>query len=153
MIEKLFSKRIYYFAYGSNMSHKQMKERCPGAKYICRAFLENHRIVFDGHSAKTGGAVANIVTSLKNKVWGCVYRMSLRDLDRLDGYEGLKSRQYRRKQVHVLTDNGKVIEALAYYRKNKKRNQPSGEYFNTIIEGANNCKLPDEYIERLRTLQ
>lgn len=153
MIEKLFSKRIYYFAYGSNMSHKQMKERCPDAKYVCRAFLENHRIVFDGYSARTGGAVANIVPSLKHKVWGCVYKMSLHDLDRLDGFEGLKTNQYRRKHVHVLTDNGNVIEALAYYRRNKKKNQPANEYFNTIIEGARNCRLPDEYIENLLNLQ
>src|SRR5207247_4630457 len=32
-----------YFAYDSNMDWAQMKERCPFAKFVCRAKLPSHR--------------------------------------------------------------------------------------------------------------
>jgi len=40
--------QMYYFAYGSNLSHKLMRERCPDAKPNFTATLPDHKLIFAG---------------------------------------------------------------------------------------------------------
>ena len=54
---------MYYFAYGSNMNHEQMKKRCPSGKFITRALLSGYKYVYDGYSSSGKGAVSNIIKS------------------------------------------------------------------------------------------
>ena len=37
---------IFYFAYGSNLHHFQMKRRCSNCIYIKKIILENFRLTF-----------------------------------------------------------------------------------------------------------
>ena len=37
---------IYYFAYGSNLHHDQMKKRCPECRYIKKIILKNYQLTF-----------------------------------------------------------------------------------------------------------
>ena len=37
---------IYYFAYGSNLHHFQMKRRCPNCRYIKKITLNNYSLTF-----------------------------------------------------------------------------------------------------------
>jgi len=37
---------IYYFAYGSNLHHLQMKKRCPKCRYIKKFVLNNFQLTF-----------------------------------------------------------------------------------------------------------
>ena len=37
-----------YAAYGSNLNHVQMRERCPEAKYLGSAMLKNQNLLFCG---------------------------------------------------------------------------------------------------------
>lgn len=37
-----------YAAYGSNLNHAQMRERCPDAKYLGASTLKNHNLIFCG---------------------------------------------------------------------------------------------------------
>lgn len=37
---------MLYFAYGSNMDEKHMKERCPYAQFVAVARLPEHRLLF-----------------------------------------------------------------------------------------------------------
>ena len=39
---------LYYFAYGSNLHHIQMKRRCPNCRFIKKITLKNYRLT-DGH--------------------------------------------------------------------------------------------------------
>ena len=55
----------YYFAYGSNMNHKQMKSRCPDSHFLKRAYLEGYKFAYDGYSKTRNGAVANIIETGK----------------------------------------------------------------------------------------
>ena len=59
---------MYYFAYGSNLSKKQMKERCPGSKPLFVATLPNFKLVFSGWSRKWMGSVATIKSFRGEKV-------------------------------------------------------------------------------------
>jgi gamma-glutamylcyclotransferase (GGCT)/AIG2-like uncharacterized protein YtfP len=137
---------IYYFAYGSNMNHKQMKERCKSAKFLCRAYLENYDFVYDGYSSLRKGAVANIVPKEKSVVWGGLWEIDKKDIQQLDRCEGHPV-FYKRKEVIVKDDNNKEYRAIVYLRDPQKLNNPSDEYRKTVIEGAITCGLPNEYIE------
>ena len=46
---KIMEKRIimnYYFAYGSNLHHLQMKRRCPNCRFIKKIILYNYSLSF-----------------------------------------------------------------------------------------------------------
>ncbi len=87
---------MYYFAYGSNLSRKQMSERCPDALPKFAATLPNYRLIFTGWSRKWNGGVASIKPSKGEKVMGGVYEITERCLRKLDGYEGYPT-TYNRK--------------------------------------------------------
>ena len=45
---------MLYFAYGSNLNHHQMNNRCDGAKYIKKHILKGYKLCF---SHKTNHSV------------------------------------------------------------------------------------------------
>ena len=44
--ENLKIKMLYYFAYGSNLHHLQMKRRCPNCRFIKKITLNNYKLTF-----------------------------------------------------------------------------------------------------------
>lgn len=138
---------IYYFAYGSNMNHGQMKKRCGerGFKFIARAYLKGYRFIYDGYSEYRKGAVANIVKSRKGVVWGALYTIDEPCLKKLDAYENYPY-TYDRREVEVFTEDGKKFVAWVYLREPRKPGTPSHKYRKTILEGARDCNLPEEYV-------
>ncbi|MEM2933263.1 MAG: gamma-glutamylcyclotransferase family protein [Candidatus Pacearchaeota archaeon] len=137
---------MFYFAYGSNLNHKQMRERCPNSKFFKRAYLEGYMFVYDGYSSFRKGSVANIVPKEKSIVWGALWEIDGDCLKTLDRYEGYPY-SYERKIVKVKDDSGKEYDAWVYYREGKKEGRPSEGYRNIILEGAKECNLPEDYIE------
>src|SRR5947208_12969770 len=71
---------MLYFAYGSNMDSTQMKERCPSAKFVCRAKLPSHRLAFTLRSCRRGCGVADILRDEAKDVWGVVYELPENEL-------------------------------------------------------------------------
>lgn len=153
-----------YFAYGSNLNHKQMVERCPDSKFLKRAYLDNYRLVYDGYSKRWDGAPANIVESRGDMVWGGVYSISEKDLERLDKCENCnnsKSKEgicsqcgedlYARKEMVFFDDNGREVRALVYFRTGREESEPSAKYLETVLCGAHDCGLPKNYINALNT--
>ncbi len=69
---------MYYFAFGSNMSEQQMKERCGEKNYnfITTGLLKDYKFVYDGYSKNRDGAVANVVKDNNNYVWGVIYKIN-----------------------------------------------------------------------------
>ena len=60
---------MLYFAYGSNMSYSQMKDRCPGNHFLQAASLEDYKFVYDRKSSLRGNmAVANIIKKALKRV-------------------------------------------------------------------------------------
>ncbi len=67
---------MLYFAYGSNLNHTQMKERCSGAKYPKKYTLKGYKLSF---SHKTNHSIyghANIVKNKKSKVYGALWNIN-----------------------------------------------------------------------------
>ena len=126
---------MYYFAYGTNLSKKQMKERCPDSKPVSIVTLHNYKLVFVGWSRQWRGGVASIRSFREEKILGAIYEVSERDLRRLDKYEGYPE-AYTRINVKVTSGFGDQIEAVTYIKAGQsEETQPSREYLSAIQQG------------------
>lgn len=141
--------KILYFAYGSNLNHEQMKQRCPESKFISRVVLKNYKLVYDGYGPHRHGAVANIVPHTGETVWGGLFELSQNDLNRLDKFEGYPD-VYSRKEASVENDKNDIIEKVfIYYKKPEAIGNPSQGYQYIIVKGAEECGLPKDYIDKI----
>ncbi len=130
-----------YFAYASNLSRKQMLERCPHAQPKFVATLPNHKLIFAGWARKWRGGVASIKICKGEKVAGAIYEISDRDLMALDKYEGCPG-VYSRVNVIVFTGLGEPVEAITHVKaEQSEETQPSTEYLATIQQGFKDWEI------------
>ena len=126
---------MYYFAYASNLSRKQMSERCPDAQPKFVATLPNYKLIFAGWSRKWHGGVASIKPFRGERVIGAIYELSERGLRQLDKYEGYPD-IYTRVNVIVTDGFGNRMEAVTYIKvEQSEETQPSKEYLAIIQQG------------------
>jgi len=146
-----------YFAYGSNMSHDQIRARCPSHKFICAAELSGYKLAFTRYSNKRKCGVADIVLAPEQSVWGAVFEVSDKDLATLDRHEGahLSPPAYVRVQVRVTASDGFSLDAVTYEVLDKTvvRHVPNVEYLSLILDGARKWGLPQAYLETLRSFE
>ena len=144
----------WYFAYGSNLARDQKVKRTGKIREERRARLDGYRIAFNKRG--TGGTgKANIVPDQTGTVWGVVYRCSPEALNEMDQYEGVSGGHYARKTVRVRVDSGDELEAVTYVAGRTFIDDsltPSPEYLQTILRGAREHDLPDEYIRSVQEL-
>lgn len=130
---------MYYFAYATNLSRKQMQERCPDSQPMFTATLHHYRLVFLGWSRQWRGGVASIRSFRGGKVLGAVYQVSEECLRRLDKYEGS---DYSRLNVKLNDEDGELIEAVTYIRtRQTEETKPSPEYLAIIQQGYKDWNL------------
>ena len=147
---------MLYFAYGSNMSRAQMRERCPDHECLGTAVLKEHALCFPRHSPIRNCGVAGLAEAPGAEVWGVVYQLHDEDLaalDKREGYDPAKPfhvNRYNRQTIRVLM-NGDLVDCLTYFaRPEPGEHVPSVEYLATILEGAEENGLPADYVARLR---
>ena len=137
---------MFYFAYGSNMNHEQMRKRCPYSNFVGAAYLNNAGFRYDGFSgAWNDKAVANIVSNDGEKVWGGLFEVSENDLAKLDRHEGFP-KSYGKKVAHVIDAEGNTYDAWVYFRIGEMKGDPSEKYRKVVLEGARDCNLPEDYV-------
>jgi gamma-glutamylcyclotransferase len=153
---------MLYFAYGSNMDWSQMKERCPSAKFVCRAKLPSHRLAFTRMSLRRGCGVADILRDETTDVWGVVYEILKSELENLHEDEAFRpgrpddQNDYTRQNCHVWHEGGARQSLLvAIYRGHPQPNPPlpNCDYKNLIVAGARHWQLPSYYIQELESIQ
>ena len=137
---------MFYFAYASNMNKQQMADRCPGCKFLKRAYLENYKYFYDEHPESKIGAKANIAPAKGEAVWGALFEINGNHLESMDHYEGYP-KLYQREIVIVKDDGGESYEAWVYFRKPQKPATPPAQYLETVKQGARDSGLPEEYIK------
>ncbi|MBI4461587.1 MAG: gamma-glutamylcyclotransferase [Acidobacteria bacterium] len=143
---------VWYFAYGSNMFHQQVKQRAGKPKEEKSARLEGYGLNFD-KIARGGTGTANISLAPGKVVWGVLYRLTEQQLKALDRFEGVPE-HYRRSEVSVVDGEGKKIAAQVYLaRKVRKGLKPDRQYLQRIVQGAEEHNLPADYIAQLRALE
>jgi gamma-glutamylcyclotransferase (GGCT)/AIG2-like uncharacterized protein YtfP len=107
---------MLYFAYGSNVDWAQMNQRCPLAKFVCRAKLPAHRLAFTLKSATRDCGVADVLPDQTKDVWGVVYELPDNQLKNLDKREGYRPRN--------LTSRANTFAKIAMYGRTATRNGP-----------------------------
>ena len=121
----------YYFAYGSNLHHAQMKRRCPKCRYIKKYILNNYQLTF---RSKYGAA--DIERKVGRKVYGALYIISKYAEKRLDVYEEYPTLY---KKIYFKYGAKKV---MTYTMCRKTRLvPPTTRYLKVIKQGYKDCKL------------
>jgi len=144
----------FYFAYGSNLNQRQMAKRCPDFRTVSPAMAFGYRLVFPRPDSQWQGGVAGIVADHEAHIEGAVYKLSDRDLQALDDYEGVADGEYTRTKIQVALRDGDNIEAITYLANPEPDGPftPSWRYLHTIIKGARQHGLSPPWIQYLRHL-
>ena len=122
---------LYYFAYGSNLHHLQMKRRCPNCHFVRKIILHNYNLTF---RSKYGAA--DIEKKIGKKVYGALYIISKTAEKRLDAYEEYPTLY---KKMYFKYNNKKVMTYIM--SKKTKLVPPTNRYLNVIKQGYKDCKL------------
>ena len=80
---------MLYFAYGSNLNHYQMKNRCIGSKFVKKYILKGYKLCFSHKTNRSVYGHANIIKNKKSEVQGALWNITKDDENELDGYEGV----------------------------------------------------------------
>lgn len=147
----------FLFAYGSNMNLKQLAHRCHSAKVLGVARLDHHKIGFYGYSEEWDGALETVEECEGKTVWGALIALNDYDWDSLDQWMDARldgAGVYFHFPVTVTGSDGKEY-VCRIYKKDvlEQPEKPSQPYLNHIIEGATDLHLPQEYIDRLRSIE
>ena len=127
----------YYLAYGSNLNVRQMRMRCPTARMIGTATLENYRLMFKG--SKTGSYLT-IEPEEGCTVPVGVWEVSERDELALDRYEGYPTFYYKKELELPITGirTGIVRQRKAFVyimHEDRLLGVPSNFYMRVCMEG------------------
>ncbi len=129
---------MYYFAYGTNLNQKQMKERCADSKPLFTAVLPNYKLAFTGWSRQWRGGVASIKSYRGERVRGAIYEVTEACLQKLDRYES----GYNRLKVTVFGEDDEPVEAITYVKTGQLEDAaPSKEYLAVIQQGLRDWRL------------
>ena len=141
-IIKFASDRIYY-AYGSNMDEKQMKESCKDSILISKGKLKNYRFVLDSKG------YASIEENKRSSVEGLLWLITEDDEKRLDYYEGVSSNCYRKEKINV-ENNGLIVSALTYISNRDIENIiKNKQYFDKVISAAKKHGIKIEFKQEI----
>ena len=133
--------QMYYFAYASDLSLKQMSELCPDAKPGFTAVLPNYKTVFAGWSRKWRGGIATIRVSQGARVRGAVYEISQRCLLSLDKQVDYP-RTYDRMTVKVITADDEFVDAVTYIMvRQSEETKPSQDYVDVMRQGYKDWRI------------
>jgi gamma-glutamylcyclotransferase (GGCT)/AIG2-like uncharacterized protein YtfP len=127
---------MFYFAYGSNLNHHQMKNiRCVGSKYLKSFFLKDFKMIFSHPNKLNKFGYANIVRKIGSKVAGAIWEITKDHEKILDNYEQFPN-IYQKE--HFYLEEKKIMFYIMqkYFVKN-----PPSSYIETINKGYEDCNI------------
>lgn len=131
-----------HFAYGSNMSRRHMRARCPGAAALGVATLTGWQFVINPEGY---GSVAPQPGGI---VHGVLWRLEPRDLAAINAYENVAGGLYARRTLPVL-HRGRREPALIYIAVRTGEGTPRPGYIALVVAAARDWELPEPYIRSL----
>ena len=139
----------YYIAYGSNLNIAQMRYRCPDARVIGTAVIEDYRLLFKG--SKTGSYLT-IEKAKGHRVPVAVWEVTPLDEKRLDRYEGYPTFYYKTEMLLDIKGirSGKTRRRRAFvYIMHEERpiGIPADFYMDTCIEGYEDFGFDAEFLD------
>ncbi|MDE0335695.1 MAG: gamma-glutamylcyclotransferase [Defluviicoccus sp.] len=147
---------VWYFAFGSNMHDDVFRGRRrmrPREWRVAR--IAGYRLRFNLEGRPRGrSAPANIEACAGEEVWGVAYRITRRELLRLNGTEGIPGGYYRPVWLDAEDTDRRPVHAVAYAaRGGETDGNPSLRYIALLREGARAHGLPDRWIEKLERIR
>ena len=140
---------VWYFAFGANMHDSAFLQRRKMRPLEWRAGrITGYRLRFNLEGRPKGKAApANISRDEDAEVWGVLYRISRRELLRLNASEGIPGRRYRPIRLTATDINGNTLNAETYIADgNAMDGRPSLRYLTLLREGARAHGLPAHWI-------
>ena len=129
---------MFYFAYGSNLNHFQMKRRCKDSIFLKKINLKNFKLTF-----RSKHRAADIEKKRNSIVPGALYKISQSDEKKLDVYEDFPI-LYKKYYFYYY---GKKVMTYTMLQKTQFR-YPTDLYLNTIKQGYKDCKLNKKYLNK-----
>jgi len=147
---------IWYFAYGANMHDSAFRGRrgmCPREWRTGR--IHGYRLRFNLEGRPIGRAApANILPDAEAEVWGVLYKLTRRNLVRLDSTEGVPGQRYRHLWLAAEDIDGRPLKAVTYIAEGKETDgRPSLRYLTLLREGARAHGLPQHWISFLESVR
>lgn len=139
---------FYYFGFASNLKTSLLEDKIGNSvQDAVPGRLVDYGFRFNKQN-EDGTARANLTFSEEEDVYGVVYQIGKSKHDVLFQTES----GFRLMEVTVETDRGN-IEAITFISDaNIEDIYPSEEYLQTILEGAKEHDLPEEYIDFIKCL-
>jgi gamma-glutamylcyclotransferase (GGCT)/AIG2-like uncharacterized protein YtfP len=129
---------MLYFAYGSNLHHKQMKKRCKDSIFLKKINLKDFKLTF-----RSKYRAADIEYKKKSIVPGGLYEISKNDEKKLDVYEDFPI-LYKK---YYFTYYGKKVMTYTMTKKTTFK-FPTERYLNIVKMGYKNCNLENKYLKK-----
>ena len=145
---------MYYFAYGSNMAARIMKQWCSRFVVLGPARLDDYRLAFTRPSQRWGGGAADVLPARGDSVWGVLYEIDTAVQIVLDEKEGLGI-AYQHLDCIAWWEGEHQYPALTYTVIDKADPElhPSPAYKQTLLEGALENGLPADYLAFLLKIE
>ena len=106
-----------------------------------------------GPSQGQGGAGEHL-SDPDGELWGVLYRITRRELLRLDYTEGVPGRNYRHVLVSAEDTDGNIVSAVTYMARGLDEDgTPSFRYISLLRDGARVHGLPETWVQYLDSVQ
>ena len=128
---------MLYFAYGSNLHHRQMKKRCGDSIFLKKINLKDFKLTF-----RSKYKAADIQKKKKSIVPGALFKISKNDEKKLDVYEDFPI-LYKK---YYFRYYGKKIMTYTMVKKSPFK-FPTKRYLNIVTKGYKDCKLDEKYLK------
>ncbi len=150
------SNLVWYFAYGSNMHDSAFLERRRMRPIEWRTgCLKGYRLRFNLDGRPRGKAApANICLDPAAEVWGVLYKITRREMLRLNATEGIPGGRYRPAWLSVEDAEGQPVHAMTYVAEgNPTDGRPSVRYLSLLRDGARAHGLPEAWVRLLDSVE
>ena len=129
---------MFYFAYGSNLNHIQMKRRCKDSVYLRKMYLKDFKLTF-----RSKYRAADIEPKKNSIVPGALFEISKNDEKKLDVYEDYPI-LYKK---YFFNYYGKKIMTYTMVKKTSFL-FPTERYLSVVKRGYKDCDLDEIYLKK-----
>jgi len=143
----LTTKRVHYFAYGSNMNSSILKQRHITPLSRMPAICHGYHLAFTATGYLDNPSFASIESG--GTCHGVLYEITYLDFIRLCFYEGVPL-EYTVREITVQTYSGIEQRTLTFQAVHYgEKDIPSKHYLDIIINGARENGLDENYIQSI----
>ena len=129
---------MFYFAYGSNLNHFQIKRRCKDSIFLKKINLKDFRLTF-----RSKYKAADIEYKKGSLVPGGLFEISKNDEKKLDVYEDYpilyKKFYFKYYDKRIMTYT--MVKKTSFMF-------PTKRYLDVVTRGYKDCKIDNKYLKK-----